>query len=365
MSKIKEITSYLDQYAPRAYQEPYDNAGFLVGDIHQELKGALIALDVTEEVVEDAIQNNCNLIIAHHPVIFRGLKKLTGGNYVERSIIKAIKHDIGVYATHTNLDNVHHGVNHKIGEKLGLKNMKILSPKTDTLGKLTTFIPTKDTEKVMQEIFQAGAGQVGNYSNCSFRVAGTGTFLPNDQANPHIGKPGELEAVTEDRVEVIFPIHLKNQVLTALKKAHPYEEVAYYIHSLINENQETGSGMIGELEKELTEQQFLSYLKEKMKLKTVKHTPLPHRKIKKVAVCGGSGSFLLSTAKHKGADVFVSADFKYHEYFDAEGEILIADIGHYESEIFTNELIYEILSKKFPNIALRFTRVNTNPILYN
>ncbi len=364
MSNIKEIISYLDQYAPRAYQESYDNAGLLVGDDLKELTGALITLDVTEEVIQDAIENNCNLIIAHHPIIFRGLKKLTGSNYVERTVIKAIQNDICIYATHTNLDSVHNGVNNKISELLELDRLQILQPKNDTLSKLTTFIPTENSSQVLDALFRAGAGHIGQYANCSFKMNGTGTFLPDEGANPHIGERGKLEHVNEDRVEVIFPSHIKGKVMQALRKAHPYEEVAHYLHDLANENQLIGSGMIGELKSELSGEEFIAFLKEKMELKVVKHTHFSTRKIKRIAVCGGAGSFLLPVAKAKGADAFVSSDFKYHEFFDAEGKLLIADIGHYESEKFTKDLLYEILNKKFPNIALRFTKVNTNPILY-
>ncbi len=364
MSKIKEIISYLDQYAPRAYQESYDNSGLLVGDSSTEVQRVLISLDVTEEVVEDAIRQKCNLIVAHHPIIFRGLKKLTGGNTAEKSIIKAIKNDIAIYAIHTNLDNVHTGVNKRICDRIGLENTRILAPKKDTLNKLTTFIPSKNTKEVMQAVFDAGGGMLGDYSNCSFRVTGTGTFLPNEKANPHIGKSGELEEVVEDRVEVIFPSHLSGNIIHALKTAHPYEEVAYYLHELVNANLEVGSGMIGTLPTPMSETEFVNHLKKSMDLSIVKHTHFIGKTIKKVAVCGGAGSFLLHKAKSAGAQVFVSADFKYHEYFDAEGEILITDIGHYESEIFTKDLLNEILKKKFPNIALHLTMVNTNPILY-
>ncbi len=364
MSKIKEITSYLDQYAPRSYQESYDNSGLLVGDTANELQGVMISLDVTEGVIDDAIANNCNVIVSHHPVIFRGIKKLTGSNDAERAILKAIKNDIALYAIHTNLDNVHTGVNKKICDTIGLVNTKILQPKTDTLNKLTTFIPTSNTREVMDAVFNAGAGKIGDYSNCSFKVTGTGTFLPSEKANPHIGTSGNQEEVTEDRVEVIFPAHLSSKIVNALKKAHPYEEVAFYLYELINENPEVGSGMTGELEIPLSEKEFLDHLKKRMNLSVIKHTHFTGKQIRKVAVCGGAGSSLLHRAKAIGAQAFVSADFKYHEYFDADGDILIADIGHYESEIFTKDLLYEILKKNFPNIALHLTKVDTNPILY-
>jgi dinuclear metal center YbgI/SA1388 family protein len=362
--KVKDVTGYLETLAPRAYQESYDNAGLLTGEPGMEVTGILLTLDCIEEVVEEAITKNCNLIIAHHPILFKGLKKLTGSNYIERTILKAVRNNIAIYAIHTNLDNVHTGVNRKIAEKIGLKNLKVLVPKTDTLSKLVTFIPHESVDKVMTSIHDAGAGQIGNYKNCSFRQEGTGTFMPNELANPTQGKANQQEFVNETRVEVIFPTHLEANIIGALKKSHPYEEVAYYISPLSNENQEVGSGIVGELETPLEPLDFLMCLKNNMNLSVIRHTNLLDKKVKKVAICGGSGSFLLHHAIRSGADFFVTADFKYHEFFDADGKITIADIGHYESEIFTKELLGELLKEKFPTFALNFSITDTNPIRY-
>jgi dinuclear metal center YbgI/SA1388 family protein len=364
MTKIKEVAAVLEAIAPKAYQESYDNCGLLTGNPDTEVKSILITLDVTEEVIEEAIKKGCGMIIAHHPVIFKGLKKLTGSNYVERTVIKAIRNDIAIYAIHTNLDNIMGGVNSKICEKLALKNTTILAPKIHLFKKLVTFIPVEKTDQVLKAIHQAGAGQIGNYSECSFRVEGTGSFRPNEKAEPAIGSANKLEFVKENRAEVIFPAYLENRILSALIKAHPYEEPAFDINMLENSNKEVGSGMIGELDNDIDETAFLHYLKEKMNLKTIKHTRLTGKKISKVAVCGGSGSFLLKNAVSAGAQIFISSDFKYHEFFDAEGDIIIADIGHYESEVYTKELIYELLIKKFSNIALVLAQINTNPISY-
>lgn len=354
----------MESFAPTAYQEDYDNSGLILGDKNSAIDGALITLDCTEEVVEEAIKKHCNLIIAHHPIVFRGLKKLTGSNYIERTILKAIKNDIAIYAIHTNLDNISTGVNKKIADKLGLIKPKILRPKNNTLNKLTTFIPKENTEKVMEQLHEAGAGMIGDYKNCSFRIEGTGTFLPVGDAKPTIGEIEKLEKVTEDRIELIFPSYLKSRILNTLFKAHPYEEVAYYLHELINANNEVGSGMIGILPKPMNSAAFIKYIKDRLSALMLRHTVLIKDEIRKVALCGGSGSFLLRDAIALGADIFISGDFKYHEFFDAEDKIIIADIGHYESEQFTKELIYEILSEKFANIALHFTEVNTNPIHY-
>lgn len=364
MVKISDITGCLESIAPATFQEEYDNAGLITGDQNSEVRGVLICLDSTEEVIDEAIRHNCNLVLAHHPIIFGGLKKITGSNYVQRTVIKAIKNDIAIYAIHTNLDNIKQGVNSKIADRLELVNRRILKPKKATLQKLTTFIPEENTKEVLDAMHIAGAGIIGDYDHCSFRVQGTGRYRPNENADPHIGQSGSIEEVNEDRIEVIFPAYLTNKIVDTLKRVHPYEEVAYYLHSLDNINEEVGSGLLGELEKEMSSEHFLKYIKEKLKLNHFKYTPVKDHKIRKIAVCGGAGSFLIHHAYSSGADVFITADVKYHEFFDGEGKMMIADIGHYESEVFTKELIFELLNKKFSNIAPRLSEVNTNPIRY-
>lgn len=361
---IKDITDYLEALAPRAYQESYDNCGLLTGSPIEEVRGIIVTLDCLENIVDEAIANNCNLIVAHHPILFQGLKRLTGQNYVERTIIKAIKNNIAIYAAHTNLDNVDWGVNKRIADKIGLKNTKVLVPKSNSLLKLTTFIPKEARGKVLDALHQAGAGHIGNYLNCSFQVMGEGTFLPSIHSNPTIGEIGKQEWVEEARVEVIVPTPLKQKVLNALFESHPYEEVAYYLSNLENENQQVGAGMIGELEKPIEPIVFLNGLKDTMITSCIRHTAILPKKINKVVVCGGAGSFLLSNAISAGADIFVTADFKYHEFFDADGKIMVADIGHYESEQFTKDLLAEVLSKKFTTFATTFSKTNTNPISY-
>lgn len=364
MPKISDIIDKLEQWAPRSYQETYDNSGLLTGNQDDDVKSIIVALDCTESVVEEAIVKGANLIVAHHPIIFGGLKKLTGRNYVERTVIKAIKNDIAIYAIHTNLDNVHTGVNAMIAEKLGLRALEILTPKQGTLSKLAFFVPQADTEVVLQAVHEAGAGNIGNYSHCSFKVNGTGSFRPNERANPSIGSENKQEELVEDRVEVIYPNYLQTRILSALKSAHPYEEVGYYLNGLDNEHQEIGSGMIGSLPRALSVDEFLRHLKSAMSLNTIKYTALEKNKVERVAICGGYGSFLLKPAMAKGADAFVTADFKYHEFFDGEGKTLIADIGHYESEVFTKDLIAKFLRENFTNIATYLTEVNTNPVKY-
>jgi dinuclear metal center YbgI/SA1388 family protein len=364
MTFIKEILTELEKLAPLPYQEDYDNAGLLVGSPDTEVTGILFTLDITEDIVEEAIRKQCNLIVAHHPIIFKGLKKLNGKNYVERTVIKAIKNDIALYATHTNLDHVVGGVNWQIAKRLGLRNIKVLAPKKQILTKLAFFCPIENTQEVLQALFEAGAGEIGEYRNCSFRGEGLGTFLPSENANPAIGARGELETVNEHRVEVMLPSHLQAQVLSALRRTHPYEEVAYYMSALENENQEVGAGAIGELSEPMDATQFLRHLKESMEASVVKYTEPTGKTIRRVAVCGGAGSFLLRNAISAQADVYVTADYKYHEFFDAEGRIMICDIGHYESEVFTKNLLHDYISGKFSNFALCLSEISTNPVRY-
>ena len=364
MPQIRHLAAHIEALAPLAYQESYDNAGLLVGDPTSEINGVLVTLDITEAVVDEAIDRNCNVIVAHHPIVFKGLKKLTGKTYVERTVLKAIKNDVALYAAHTNLDNVAGGVNFRIAEILGLENIRILAPKAQVLTKLVTFVPLADTQRLLDALYAAGAGQIGDYRNCSFRVAGTGTFQPSETAHPTVGAVGEYREEPENRLELIIPTHQQAQILTALRQAHPYEEVAYYLTPLDNQHQEVGSGAVGELPNSLTGTAWLTYLKARMNLQLIRYTSLPDRPILRIAVCGGVGSFLLPDAIRAGADVFVTADYKYHEFFDAENRISICDIGHYESEVFTKELIRGHLAKKFTTFAVILSETDTNPVRY-
>ncbi|MCX6291570.1 MAG: Nif3-like dinuclear metal center hexameric protein [Bacteroidetes bacterium] len=361
---IKEITAYLETIAPLHLQESYDNAGLIVGDKSMEVKGILVCIDSTEDVIDEAIKHQCNLVIAHHPIVFTGLKKLNGKNYIERTVIKAVKNDVAIYAAHTNLDNIRHGVNARISERLALKNCRILSPKNDILRKLVTYAPADHADKIRAAIFAAGAGQIGNYDECSFNSEGTGTFRAGKDANPFVGEKGKQHHEKETRIETVYEIQYETAIVKALLDSHPYEEVAYDLYPLANSNPFIGSGMIGDLETSMDESDFLSLLKSAMKTECIRHTVLTGRKISKVAVCGGSGSFLLNDAIRQGAQVLVTSDFKYHQFFDADGRIVIADIGHYESEQFTKELIHSFLVEKFSTFAVRLSEVGTNPVKY-
>ena len=362
--QISEITNYIESIAPLSYQESYDNSGLLIGNHSDEIERALITLDVTEAVLDEAIAGDFQLIISHHPLIFSGIKKINGNSEVERCLIKAIKNGIAIYAAHTNLDSVIGGVNSKICEKLGLTNCQILSPQKGQLKKLVTFIPTEYFAKVQHAIFEAGAGNIGNYDSCGYTLTGSGTFRGNEESNPFIGEKGQVHSQEEIRFETILPTHLLGNVVSALIKAHPYEEVAYDIYPLDNELATSGMGMIGELPVPLTETEFLHLAKAKFKTKAIKYSPLRNKKVRTIAICGGSGSFLIKQAIHSKADVFLTGDMKYHQFFEAEGKILLADIGHFESEQYTNEVFFELLTKKFPKFAIRLSGVNTNPINY-
>ena len=362
--KIAEVIQVIEQFAPLSYQESCDNAGLITGDPGTDATGVLICLDSTEEIIDEAIRKNCNLVLAHHPIIFSGVKKISHSDYVGRTIIKAIQNNIAIYAAHTNLDNVQQGVNKKICEKLGLIKCKILSPKTSLLKKLVTFCPKDQAEKVRAAIFSAGAGKIGNYDECSFNIDGTGTFRAGKGTDPFVGKIGERHAENEVRIETIFEAVHQTQLIRALIESHPYEEVAYDIYPLDNNHQNVGSGMIGDLENAMDEKDFLSLVKTNMKTDCIRHTKLTGQKVRKAAVCGGAGSFLLNDATRQGAQFFISADFKYHQFFDADNKIVIADIGHYESEQFTKNIFYDLLNEKFPKFALHFAETVTNPVSY-
>lgn len=362
--KISEIIHYLEDIAHPSLQEGYDNAGLLTGNSNWDCSGIICTLDATEEVVAEAIKKNCNLIVAHHPIIFGGLKKINGKNYVEKTIISSIKNDIAIYAIHTNIDNIINGVNGKIASLLELKNLKVLAPKENILKKLYTYIPTEKVDQVRNALFNAGAGHIGNYSECSFNVAGTGTFKAGKNSKPFVGESGIRHHENETKTEVIFPSYMEGKIIAALKAAHPYEEVAYDIINLSNKYENIGSGIIGEFESEIDENTFLALLKKTFNLSVIRHTKLLNQSIKNIAICGGAGSFSIPNILNTDIQAFITADMKYHEFFDANDKFLIADIGHYESEQFTIDLLCDILGQKFLNFAVLKTEVKTNPVHY-
>lgn len=361
---IAEVIQHLEDFAPIATAEDFDNVGLLVGSADTPLKGILITHDTLEEVVEEAISKKCNLIVSFHPIIFSGLKKLNGKNYVERAVIKAIKNDIAIYAIHTALDNHHLGVNKMICNKIGLQNTKILLPKKEIIKKLTTYVPKSEANELRKKLFEAGAGAIGNYEECSFNIEGTGSFKATIDANPSIGTKNKLHFEEEIQIGVTFPKHLEDKVLKALFHAHSYEEVAYEVVTLDNAHQQIGMGMIGELPEATNEEEFLSLIKKTFDAGGIRHSQLLGKKLKKIAVLGGSGSFAIEAAKNAGADFFITADLKYHDYYKAEQKLVVADIGHYESERFTKNILHSHLSKKISNFAIILSNTKTNPIKY-
>ena len=362
--KISQIIETLEDFAPLNWQESFDNSGLQVGDISQKVKGILLSLDVTEEVMEEALELDCNLIISHHPLLFKPIKKLTGKSYIERCVIKACKNDLVVYAAHTNVDNAWGGLNFYLAEKLGLQNLRILSPKKEGLLKLVTFVPELYAERVRNALFSAGAGCIANYDSCSFNVPGAGTFRAGEQTQPFVGERLELHTEPEIRIETIVPIQKKSSALRALLAVHPYEEPVYDFYSLANDWERAGSGVVGELPYPEEEEAFLQRLKTIFKLQCVKHSPFTGKAIRDVALCGGSGAFLIPDAIAHDADIFITGEAKYNDYYDVENRMLLAVIGHYESEIITKELFYDVITKKITNFALHFSTTNTNPINY-
>ena len=362
--KIKEIITVLEKMAPLAYAEDFDNVGLLIGNTNDEAMGILVCHDALENVLDEAISKKCNLVVCFHPILFSGLKKITGKNYVERAVIKAIKNDIAIYAVHTALDNHKDGVNKIFCDALGLKETKILVPKENFIQKLVTYTIPENIEQVRNALFDAGAGKIGNYEDCSFNSQGIGTYLGNENSNPEIGERFEFVEAKEIKIEVTFEKHLQSKVLKALFSNHVYEEIAYEIYDLKNTHQNIGLGMIGELDKPMDEKEFLQFVKEKMECGSIRHSAFTGKKIKKVAVLGGSGSYAIKNAILSKADVFLTADLKYHQFYEAENQLLLADIGHFESERFTKNYIVDFLKKKIPNFAIIFSEENTNPVKY-
>ena len=361
---VRDLIDHLDSMAPLQYAEDFDNVGLLVGNPELEVRGIMITLDSTEAVVDEAIENACNCIVSFHPIIFKGLKGLTGSNYVERTVLKAIKNDVAIIAVHTALDNDRHGVNDRICDRLGLTDREILIPKPGTIKKLSTYVPATHSEAVRADLFRAGAGEIGNYSHCSFNIEGTGTFLGNEASSPAVGEKGELHKEEEIKLTIIFTSHLESKILQTLFKSHPYEEVAYEVITLDNKNQTLGMGMTAILPHPMDEEDFMKFVKERMQVSVIRHSELLNSPVNKVAVLGGSGSFAIEAARRSGADAFITADLKYHDFFRAENKILLMDIGHYESEQFTKSLLLEHLTKKIPNFAIILSQTVTNPVKY-
>lgn len=364
MAKVSEIINCITDVAPLQLQEDYDNSGLLVGDPNNEVESALITFDITEEAIDEAIEKNCKLIISHHPIIFKGLKKLTQQTYIERIVAKAIKNDIALACMHTNLDNSNQGVSVALAQQLGLKNIKILDPMKNKLAQVVVFCPVEQAEAVRRAMCDAGAGHTGNYDQCAFNAEGKGCFRALEGSHPYVGNQDELHFESETRIETIVPTFMVGKVIAAMKNVHPYEEPAYNIYPVENEYEQAGGGAFGTLETPMNETDFLNLVQQKLNIPCLKHSKLIGREISKVAVCGGSGAFLIGKARSCGADIYITSDIKYHDYFDAEGKIVLVDAGHYETEQFSKEIIKGLINKKFPKFATLISERSKNPVHY-
>ncbi len=363
--QVNDVIKCLESFAPLSLQEDYDNSGLQIGNKSDLVTGILLALDCTEEVIYEAIQKKSNLIIVHHPLIFKPIISIQPNSLENKIILLAIKNNISIYACHTNLDNLINGVNAKIAEKLQVKNLQIIEPKLNQLSKITVYTPTTHLEELKNALFEAGCVEIGNYSNCSFSFDGVGIFNPNQKAKPQIGNNNLLNKTSETCLVLQFDSINTNQVIHSLNEYHPYEEPVFYITQLQKNNYKYGSGLIGELTTSVSEAEILNRLQKIFNAKVIKHSKLLNKSVKKIAICGGSGSFLILKAKKLKADIYITSDLKYHNFFEAENQLLLADIGHFESEQYTSEIIYEVLIKNNPKFAIHFTQINTNPILYH
>lgn len=362
--RIKELLSVIEELAPLGLQEGFDNSGIQVGDANVEATGVLFCIDVTEDVVDEAITLGCNIIIAHHPLLFKSLKSITGKSYIERCVVKAIKNDILIYAAHTNLDNAQYGINHYLGKLLNLQNQRILAPQKDKLVKLATYVPHSHSEQVRMALFNAGAGSIGDYDQCSYNINGQGTFRAGETSHPFTGTIGKLHLEPEIKIEVVLPSIKTKDIVRALLAIHPYEVPAYDIYNLNNEWEQAGSGIVGTLPEEMDEENFLYYLKDVLDLQSVQFSKLRNKPIRDVAIAGGSGSFLIPQAIAYDADIFITGEVKYNDFYDVEDKLLLAVVGHYESEIFTKNVMFDYLSEKYPTFAIYMAGTDKNPVKY-
>lgn len=361
MVRIKDIIKMIEFHAPSYLQEDYDNSGIIIGNIENDVSSVLICLDINEKVIDYAIEKRIDLIISHHPVIFRPLKKINGYSLTETLVLKAIRNDINIYSAHTNIDNSAI-LREKIAQILEIKKYKPLVPYESLYSKLVWFTPSSETARVKSAVFAAGAGHIGNYDSCSYNVDGYGTFRALEGACPFVGEIGQVHQENEVRTEVIFPKFLKNQIIEALDESHPYEEVAYDIYSIDNKLNEFGYGLIGNLDVEINLYEYLLKIKNTLCIQIIRHNAENiHKKIKTIAYCGGSGASFINNAINQKADLIITSDIKYHEFFDFKEMIAIADIGHYESEKMIIDIFFDIL-KNNNTFAVQKIDFETNPI---
>lgn len=361
---VKNVSDLIEQWAPLAYAEDFDNVGLLVGDPSQKVNGVLVTLDTTEEVIDEAVSKKCNLIVSFHPIVFSGLKKITGKSYVERTVIKAIQNDIAIYCIHTALDNQADGVSKALSDAIGLTDTQVLIPQKNTIKKLRFYVPNDHVQKVQNALFDVGAGRIGQYDQCSFVSEGIGGFRALEEALPFVGTHHQRHHEPETQVQLVFEKHIEQHMVQVLKKVHPYQEVAYEILSLDNTSSHIGMGLIGTLKKPLKEISFLTRLKNRLGTPLLRHSKTLNNPIHSVAVLGGSGSFAIPNAIALKADAYVTSDLKYHDFFTSASSILLVDVGHYESEQFTKNILVKYLIKKMPNFAIVLSETKTNPVQY-
>lgn len=362
--KISEITGAIEKYAPLWLQEEWDNAGLQVGDTDREATGAVLCVDATEAIVDEAIDRGVNLVISHHPLLFRGLKRITGRTATERIVAKALKHDIAIYSAHTNMDSAPGGVSWATGRRAGLTAMRTLVPQQGRLMKLAVFVPSAYSNAVSEALWNAGAGRMGNYDRCAYMTDGRGTYRPLPGADPAIGTVGQSHTEAETRIEVVFPTAISGRVVQAMLKAHPYEEPAFDLIPLANDITSAGLGVIGSLKTPMPASEYIAWVKQALGIGAIPYAGDARRMVHRVALCGGAGAEFIGNAIAAGADLYMCGDLKYHDFTTHADSIVLADIGHYESEQCTKEIFYDIIQKNFPNFATYYAEEDKNPISY-
>lgn len=361
---LRTLLACIEQWAPFSWQESYDNAGLILGDPDRNVTEALVCFDVTPEVVDEAVRIGAGLIVSHHPAIFKGIKRINPASRLGYMIKQSLCHDIAWCALHTNLDNTLNGVNSYLCEQLGLKDVQPLAPLQDIYGKLQVYVPEAYAEKLRQALAEAGCGAGARYDACSYSSRGEGRFRAGSQAHPFSGQIGELHCEAECKIECLYPLHKTRQVLDVLRTNHPYEEPAFDLLPLRNEATGQGAGAIGNLQESMQETELLDKLKELTGTHCIRHSGFRGRKIRRIALCGGSGGSFIGNACARQADAYITGDLKYHDFADAGSGTWLVDIGHFESEKFAMELIFRFIRKNFPNFAVSISEQARNPVSF-
>lgn len=369
---VKNIESTLSQLAPAMLKMDYDNVGLQVGDSSSKVKKILVSLNITSEVAEEAVKKKCDLIVSHHPLIFRPLKNIRAGEGNSDIIIKLVRNNISYIACHTNFDSVKQGVSFLLAEKIGLKNPKVLVTSKEIRKssyienyKLTVYVPKTHLFLLKKALAEAGAATIGEYDFCYFEQEGTGSFRPGIKATPHIGEKEKLSEITEIKLETIVPVRTVSSVIKALLQTHPYEEPAYDLYKLENDFQNYGLGAIGDLEKEVSMNEFLKIVTNKLKIDNVRFSrPENSKRIKRVAVMGGSGGDMWRKALSQGADAYLTAECDHHTFLDAKGKLFIVEATHQATEQFAVQGLTNYIKSKYANLEVVTSQEDCDPILY-